>query len=75
MNGKVPTANSISFLGRFIKDLGFRMFILKCDNELSTKSFQDAVIQACAGVEVIAQGSPEVDHLAKRSCGKWLYEK
>ena len=61
---KGPTANSISFLGRLIKDLRFRRFILKCDNEPSTKSFQDAVIQACVGVEVIPQGSLEVDHLA-----------
>ena len=29
------------------------------DNETSTKSFEDAVIQACAGVEVIPQESPE----------------
>ena len=38
--------------------------MLKCDNEPSTKSLQDAVIHACVGVEVIAQGPLEVDHRA-----------
>ena len=61
---KEPTAYSISFLVGFIKDLGFRRTILKCDNEPSTKSLQDAVIQACAGVEVIPEGPPEGDHMA-----------
>ena len=37
---------------------------MKCDNEPSTKSLQDSVIQACAGVEVIPQGPPEGDHMA-----------
>ena len=50
---KGPTAYSISFLVDFIKDLGFLRIILKCDNEPTTKSLQDVVIQACAGVEVI----------------------
>ena len=71
---KGPTANSISFLGRLIKDLRFRRFILKCDNEPSTKSLQDAVIQACVGVEVIAQGSLEVITWPT-VVWKWLYEK
>ena len=35
---KGPTAYSISFLVGFIKDLGFRRIILKCDNEPSTKA-------------------------------------
>ena len=35
---KGPTASSISFLVGFIKDLGFRRIILKCDNEPSTKA-------------------------------------
>ena len=35
---KGPTALSISFLVGFIKDLGFRRIILKCDNELSTNT-------------------------------------
>ena len=48
----------------FIKDLGFRRIILKCDNETSTKALQDAVIHACVGVEVIPQGPPEGDHMA-----------
>ena len=61
---KCPTAYSISFLVGFIKDLAFRRFILKCDNEPSTKSLQDAVVHACAGVEVIPQGPPEDDHMA-----------
>ena len=57
-------AYSISFLVVFIKDLGFRRIILKCDNEQSTKARQDAVIRACEGVEVIPQGPPEGDHMA-----------
>ena len=64
VNGKGPTAYSISFLVGFIKDLGFRRIILKCDNESSTKALQDAVIPACTGVEVIPQGPPEGDHMA-----------
>ena len=61
---KGPTAYSISCLVGFIKDLGFRRIILKCDNELSTKALQDAVIHACVGVEVIPQGQLEGDHMA-----------
>ena len=61
---KGPAAYSISFLVGFIEDLGFRRIILKCDNEPSTKSLQDAVIHACVGVEVIPQGPPEGDHMA-----------
>ena len=59
-----PTAYSISFLVGFIKDLGFRRIILKCDNEPSTKALQDAVIHACVGVEVIPQGPLEGDDMA-----------
>ena len=62
----------------FIKDLGFRRIILKCDNEPSTKALPDAVIHACVRVEVILQ--PEGDHMTnghrkwavrevKRQCG------
>ena len=54
------TAYSISLLVGFIKDLGFRRIILKCDNEPSTKALQDAVMHACVGVEVIPHGPPEV---------------
>ena len=61
---KGPTAHSTSFLVGFIKDLGCRRIILKCDNGPSTKALQIAVIQACAGVEVIPQGPPEGDHMA-----------
>ena len=60
---KGPTAYSISFLVGFIKDLGFRRIILKCDNEPSTKALQDVVIHTCVGVEVISQGPPEGDHM------------
>ena len=62
---KGPTLYSISFLVGFIKDLGFRRIILKCDDEPSTKALQDAVIHACVGVEVIPQGPPEGDHMAE----------
>ena len=37
---------------------------MKCDNELSTKALQDAVIHACVGAEVIPQGPPEGDHMS-----------
>ena len=66
---KGPTAHSISFLVGFIKGLGFRRIILKCDNEPSTKALQDAVIHACVGVEVIPHGPPEGDHMV---VWKWL---
>ena len=65
VNGNVPQHTPFSFLVGFIKDLGFRRIILKCDNEPSTKALQDAVIHACVGVEVIPQGPPEDDHMAK----------
>ena len=66
---KGPTAHSIaaysiSFLVGFIKDLGFRRIIVKCNNEPSTNALQDAVIHACAGVEMIPQGPPEGDRMA-----------
>ena len=62
---KGPTACSISFLVGFIKDLGFRRIILKCDNEPRTKPLQDAVIHhACVGVEEIPQRPLEGDHMA-----------
>ena len=61
---KGPTAHSASFLIGFIKDLGFRRVIVKCDNEPSTNAYQEAVIHACVGVEVIPQGPPEGDHMA-----------
>ena len=62
---KAPTAYPISFLVGFIKDLGFRRIILKCDNEPSTKAFQRAGIHTCVGVEVVPQGPPKGDHMAK----------
>ena len=37
-----PTAYSISLLLGFIKDLGFRRIILKCDNEPSTPRCSDS---------------------------------
>ena len=49
------TAYFISFLLGFIKDLGFRRIILKCDNEPSAKALQDAVIP---------QGPHESGHMA-----------
>ena len=54
----------ISFLVGFTNDLGFRRTTSKCDNDAYTKSLQDAVFQACAGVEVIPQGPLEGDHTA-----------
>ena len=50
LNGKVPQRAPFQFLAGFIRSLYLRRIILKCDKEASTKSLQDAVIQACAGV-------------------------
>ena len=59
------TAYSISFLVGFIKDLGFRRITLKCNNEQpSTKSLKDLVIQTCAGVAVIPRRALECDQMA-----------
>ena len=60
---KAPTPHSISFLVGFIKDLGFRRTILKCDHEPRTKALQDAVIHACVGVEVMPQEQLEGGHM------------
>ena len=69
VNDKVPTAYSMAILVGFIKDLGFRRIKMKCDNEPGTKSLQDAVVRACAGVEVIRQGPLEGESHGQRSCG------
>ena len=52
--------------GSLIKDLVFfsRRTILKCNHEPSTKSLQDAGIQACAEVDVIPQGPLDGGHMA-----------
>ena len=63
-----PTAYSIAFPVSFIKDLGFRRIILKCDNEPCTTSLQDKVVQACAAIEVIPQGPHEGESHGQRSC-------
>ena len=47
VNEKVQRHTPFHFLLGFIKDLGFRRIILKCDNGSSTKALQDAVIHAC----------------------------
>ena len=72
VNGKVPLHTP--FLVGFIKDLGFRRIILKCDSEPSTKSLADAVVQAGAGVEVVPQGLPEGDHMANGGVAMALRE-
>ena len=64
MNEKDPQHAPFHFFVGFIKDLGLRRIILRCDNELSTKALQDAVIHACVGLEVIPQEAPEGDHMA-----------
>ena len=64
VNGKVPQHAPFHFLLNLSKILVFSSIILKCDIEPSTKPLQDAMIQACAGVEVIPQGPPEGDHMA-----------
>ena len=61
---KGPTAYSISFLVGFLRDLGFRRIILKCDNQPSTIALQYSVIHACVGVEVIPHGPLEGDYMA-----------
>ena len=69
VNGKFPQHTPFQFLLVFIKSLGFRRIILKCDDEPSTKALQDAVIQVCVGVEVIPQGPLEGDHMANGRVG------
>ena len=49
---KGPTAYFIPLLVDFIKDLDFRRIILKCENELSMKIFQEAMIHSCVEVAV-----------------------
>ena len=49
---KGPTAHFIPLLVDFIKDLDFRRIILKCENELSMKIFQEAMIHSCVEVAV-----------------------
>ena len=66
-SGKVPQHIPFHFVG-FIKDLGFRRIILKCDSEPSTKALQDEVIHACAGVEAIPQEPLEGVSHGQRSC-------
>ena len=58
VNGMVPQHTPFHFL------LVSSKIFLKFDNEPSTKALQGAVIQACAGVEVISQGPLEGDHMA-----------
>ena len=59
VNGKVPQHAPFHFLlVGFIKDLGFRRIILTCNDEQpSTKSLKDLVIQTYAGVAVISTES------------------
>ena len=61
-----PTAYSVYCLVGFIRDLGLRRITLTCDSEPNTKSLQDSVIQACAGVEVIPLGPLEPKVVWKR---------
>ena len=65
VNGKVPQHTPFHFLSVSSKILVFAESFSKCDSEPSTKALQDAVIHACVGVEVIPQGPPEGDHMAK----------
>ena len=60
VNGKVPQDTPFHFLWESSKILVLEESFI----EPSTKSLQDAVIQACAGVEVIPQGASEGDHMA-----------
>ena len=64
VNGKVPQHTPFHFLWVSSKILGFRKIILTCEIEPSTKSLQEAVFQARAGVEVMPQGPLEGDHMA-----------
>ena len=65
VNGKVPQHVPFHFLQVSSKILFFFCrILLNCDNEPGTKSLQDAVIQACAGVEVIPKGPLEEDQMA-----------
>ena len=61
---KGPTANSVSFPVGFIDDFFFAESFGKWDNEQRTKSHQDTVTQACAGVVLVPQGPPKGDLMA-----------
>ena len=67
---KRPSACSIFFCRFRQRYLVFHRMILRCDTEPSTRSLQDAVIQACAGVEVIPLGPLEGDHMTSGRVGK-----
>ena len=69
VNGHVQQHIPFHFLSFSSKILVLRRIILKCDNEPSTKSLQDAVIQVCAGVEVTPQGQLWEWSHGQRSCG------
>ena len=64
MDEKVTQQTPFHFLLVSSNLLGFRAILLKCDIEPSTKFLQDAVNQACAGVEVVPQAPPDDDHMA-----------
>ena len=70
VNEQAPQHTPCHFLSVSSKILFFSRTILKCDNEPISKSVQDVVIQACAGVDVFPQGPLQGDHMAnERSCG------
>ena len=76
VNGKVPRHTPFHFLLASSEILGFRRNILKCENEQSTKALQDAVIQACVGVEVIPQAQGPLEGITWPAVVlRWLSEK
>ena len=52
VNGKVSLHMPFHFLSVSLNIVIFAVSFLKCDNEPSTNSLQDAMIQVRAGVEV-----------------------
>ena len=61
---KGPGDYAVAFLVGYLRDLGFRRVVLKCDNEPSTVSLRNEVRKAARDVEIVDQGPPVGDHQA-----------
>ena len=53
-----------TFLTAFIKSLGFKRILVRCDNERSLLSLIERVTSNVTGVELVLMTSPEGDHQA-----------
>eukprot|EP00959_Pyramimonas_sp_CCMP1952_P170554 3564075-Pyramimonas_sp.AAC.1 len=64
VEAKGVNAYAVAFMVGFVRDLGYRRLILKCDNEAPTMALQKKVEESVVGVEIVPQGPPEGDHRA-----------